>query len=409
MNHIIIIGGGPAGMIAAISAAQHGAKVTLIEKGQLGRKLLMTGHGRCNVTNNTDNQGIMNAISGNKRFLHSALMTWNVEDMKDFLINHGCPLKEEDNHRLFPVSDQAADVLTLLEKNLKGANVDLHLNHTVSQLCINDQKCTGVVLNDGNLIEGDAVIIATGGMSYPVTGSTGDGYEFVKDYHRIIPPAPALVALSCTLQNGESVAALQGLTLTHVKVMLKDKKVRHQARGDVMITHFGLSGPVIINMSTFIQKNQSIIIDLLPDLDAQTLDAMLVKKLQNSSHKAVYHVLSTFIPERLSHVLLKLCDIDSQTKAYAITREQRLLIVSTMKQFTFIDLKRRSFKEAMITKGGIDLKEINPKTMASKKIDNLYFAGEVMDLDATTGGFNLQIAWTTGYVAGQSAALQNRS
>lgn len=390
----IVIGGGPAGMMAAYQACQNQDKVVLIEKNKrLGKKLLMTGHGRCNVTNNCDIQTFMSNINTNPKFMYSALHQFSSADMIQFLEKNNCALKEEDNHRMFPTTDSAYTILECFESLLKG--VYLLTDEEVTSLIIEDETCKGVKTNKRTLYA-DKIIVCTGGKSYPLTGSTGQACEWLKDFHTIQDLRPALSSL---VIKEDWIKKCQGLTLKNVEIHIQKKKFI----GDVLLTHFGISGPIVLNLSSLFDfNNTSMELDLFPNYSQEQFQEYILDLFSKNQNKQIQTVLSTLLPARFIEEMLHHLNIDKNMLVHQIKKEQRKKIVFTLKHLQLTILETRGFKDAMVTKGGISIKEINPNTMESKKIKNLRFAGEVIDVDAKTGGFNLQIAWSTGYVAGQS-------
>lgn len=389
----IVVGGGPAGMMAAYSSKQNGDDVLLIEKNaRMGKKLLMTGHGRCNVTNNCDIQTFMKNINSNPKFMYSVLSQFSSYDMLDFLDNNNCPTKEEDNHRMFPTTDSAFTILELFESLLD--DVIIHTNEEVISLIIEDSVCKGVKTKYESYYA-DKVILCTGGKSYPLTGSNGSGYEMVKDIHTVSDCRPALTSL---VIKEEWLKNCQGLAIQNVEIHIKKKKYK----GDVLFTHFGLSGPVILNVSSLFDFNNAVIeLDLFSKYNEEEFNQYILNLISKFQKKRLNTMLSSVLPARFVDEMLKYLKIDGSTNVSEIKKEQRKKIVYTLKHLQVNVLETRGFKDAMVTKGGISTKEINPNTLESKKIQNLKFAGEIIDVDAKTGGFNLQIAWSTGYVAGK--------
>ncbi|MDO4465702.1 MAG: NAD(P)/FAD-dependent oxidoreductase [Bacillota bacterium] len=390
----IVIGGGPAGMMAAYVSKQNNSHVLLLEKNaRLGKKLLMTGHGRCNVTNNCDIQAFMSHINTNAKFMYSPLHQFSSQDMLDFLEKNKIDTKEEDNHRMFPTSDSAYTILELFESLLKG--VIVRTNEEVLSLIIEEDVCKGVRTNKKTYYA-DCIIVCTGGKSYPLTGSNGSGYNLVKDYHTIKEPKPALSSL--VIQE-EWLKKCMGTVLKNVEIRIKKKRFT----GDVLLTHFGISGPVVLNMSSLFDfKNTPIEVDLFPKMSEEELNQKILDLFSKNSNKQIQTVLNTLLPSRFVEELLVHLKIEANTLVHQMKKDQRRKILHILKHLTITILETRGFKDAMVTKGGISVKEINPNAMESKKIKNLKFAGEVIDVDAQTGGYNLQIAWSTGYVAGKN-------
>lgn len=406
MSKVIVIGGGAAGMMAAVQAAFNGHQVTLLEKNEkLGKKIYITGKGRCNVTNACDVEQLFKAVYSNPKFLYSAFYGFDNQQTMEFFEECGCKLKVERGDRVFPVSDHASDVIAALQRKLKELYVDIQLHTEVKELIL-DEAVKGVVLKNGKTLEADAVIVATGGLSYPTTGSTGDGYRFAKKAgHELVETRPSLVPFEtkeawCKDLMG---LALKNVTLT----MKKDGKELYKDFGEMLFTHFGVSGPLVLSASgVYVQKawkeQVQICIDLKPALTEEQLDKRLIRDFEENRNKQFKNALAGLFPTRLIPIMIELSGIDPETKINEITKKQRQDFVSVIKNVPLTVIGCRDFAEAIITKGGVSVKDINPSTMESKKVKNLYFAGEVLDLDAVTGGFNLQIAWSTGYLAGNN-------
>ncbi len=412
MKKIIIIGGGAAGMMAAIAAAQNGCHVDLFEKNEkLGKKIYITGKGRCNVTNASDMETMLNQVVTNRKFLYSAFYRFTNEDMMKLLEQCGCPLKVERGNRVFPVSDKSSDVISALQGELKRLHVSIHLRKEVQQLLTSSDSesenvCSGIQLADGKKYYADAVIVATGGISYPSTGSTGDGYRFAKAVgHRITEQRPALVPL--TVQEAW-VKELQGLSLRNVEVTIfSGKKKLYQEFGEMLFTHFGVSGPAVLSASSIVGKKLekqplTMQIDLKPALSEEQLDARILRDFNAAKNKQFKNALGGLYPAKLIPVIIRLTEISPDKPVNEILRPERQKIISITKKLSLTLTGVRDYNEAIITQGGINIKEINPTTMESKLVSGLYFVGEVLDLDALTGGYNLQIAWSTGYTAGNS-------
>ncbi|MBQ7360399.1 MAG: NAD(P)/FAD-dependent oxidoreductase [Lachnospiraceae bacterium] len=406
MSKVIVAGGGAAGMMAAVTAALNGHEVILLEKNEkLGKKIYITGKGRCNVTNACDVDGLFKAVLSNPKFLYSAFYGFDNQATMQFFEECGCRLKVERGDRVFPVSDHASDVISALQRKLKELYVDIRLGTEVKAL-VADQTVKGVVLKNGNTLEADAVIVATGGLSYPTTGSTGDGYRFAKQTgHELVETRPSLVPF----ETKESWCKdLMGLALKNVTITLKkDGKELFKEFGEMLFTHFGVSGPLVLSASgVYVQKawkeRVQLYIDLKPALTIEQLDKRLLRDFEDNRNKQFKNALAGLFPTRLIPVMIQLSGIDPETKINEITKKQRLDFVQIIKNVPLTVIGCRDFAEAIITKGGVSVKDINPSTMESKKVKNLYFAGEVLDLDAVTGGFNLQIAWSTGYLAGNN-------
>ena len=410
MSKVLIVGGGAAGFMAAYSAATMGAEVTVLERNPRPlRKVMITGKGRCNVTNDTDLNGLVNAVTGNGRFLYSAFSNFTSQDTKNFFENHGVPLKTERGNRVFPESDKAVDIVDALVRAVKEIGVKI-IQERVTELVTSGKKCGGVKTESGNVYFADSVIVATGGLSYPLTGSTGDGYELAKSVgHTVTELRPSLVAVNA-LEGWCSDA--QGLSLKNIKVsVFKDgnQKPIYDDFGELMFTHYGLSGPVILSASAYMpdpEKHEyKVRIDLKPALSPEKLDERILRDFEKFKNKDFINSLGELLPRKLIPVVVKLSKIEPSCKINQITREQRNKLVEILKGLELTVTGFRPIDEAIITKGGITLSEVNPKTMESKLVKGLYFAGEVLDVDAFTGGFNLQIAFSTGYAAGESVAV----
>lgn len=405
--NILVIGGGAAGLMAAGTAAENGARVTLLETNEkVGRKLFITGKGRCNVCNNCDIQTVLQNVPVNPRFLYSALGGFSPEDAMAFFTSHDVPLKTERGNRVFPVSDKAADIIDALFTWIK--RVGVIIKHTAAErLVIEGVRLAGVQAG-GALYPADRVIVATGGVSYPQTGSTGDGYRFAKQAgHTVVPPNPSLVPL-VTPGGCEE---LMGLSLRNVQVTVFENSKRIWSEfGEMLFTHFGLSGPLILSASAhmrhFGSKGYHIEIDLKPALDEKTLDKRLLSDFGAHKNSDFINALGGLLPRKLIPAVVRLSQIDPHAKVNGITRQQRAALLHTLKHFLVVVSGKRPVAEAIVTSGGVSVREVDPKTMESKKLPGLYFAGEVLDVDAYTGGFNLQIAWSTGRLAGLSAARQ---
>ena len=404
-------------MMAAISASQNGKKVLLLEKNSLlGKKLLITGKGRCNVTSSLPIEEFIKNTPGNGKFLYSSYNSFTNKDIINFLEKQGLKLKEERGNRIFPVTDKAKDVLDCFEKKLKQLNVKILYNQKVIEiLTLEENKIKKVVgvKTENNTFYADKVILATGGKSYPLTGSTGDGYELAKKIgHTITKIRPSLVPLST--YNLELLGNLQGLSLKNVKIKFVDKcknKVIYEDFGEMLFTHFGVSGPVILsgsahlvrykNIDNLMQNKKLVLeIDFKPALSEEQLDSRILRDFSAEKNKAFKNSLDKLLPQKLIPVIIKLSEIDENKQVNSITKEERLALVRLLKCFDVHIKNFRKIEDAIITSGGINIKEINPKTMESKLVSGLFFAGEVIDVDCYTGGFNLQVAYSTGYVAG---------
>lgn len=416
-KNIIVIGGGAAGMIAAIAAAKEGCAVSLYEKNEkLGKKIFITGKGRCNVTNAGDMDELFGAVITNKKFMFSSFYGFTNEDMMQFLEDAGLHLKIERGKRVFPVSDHSSDVIAALERTLKKENVKVHFRKEVKSLNLvtEDDKtiCKGIFLEENGkktAIAADCVIVATGGMSYPSTGSTGDGYQWAQDAGlKVTALLPALVPFEAA--ELETVKSLQGLSLKNVEAAISNgKKELYRDFGEMLFTHFGVSGPLMLSASSFCAKAigktpLKLSIDLKPALTEEQLDERILRDFAEAKNKQFKNSLNHLYPAKLVPVIIERSGIDPDKQVNEITKEERRRLVQSTKALTFTLTGLRPFKEAIITQGGVDVKGINPSTMEAKKTENLYFAGEVLDVDAVTGGFNLQIAWSTGWSAGKAAA-----
>lgn len=408
-KEIIIVGGGAAGMIAAIAAARKGARVRLYEKNEkLGKKIFITGKGRCNVTNAGDMEELLAAVVSNSKFLFSSFYGFTNQDMMDLLESAGLPLKVERGNRVFPQSDKSSDVIGTLASLMKQEGVEIHLQSQVEGLAIEDGEMKGIWL-DKTLVRGEGVILATGGLSYPTTGSTGDGHRWAGESgHRIADLSPALVPFEAA--EIETVKELQGLSLKHVEAAVYcGKREIYREFGEMLFTHFGVSGPLILSASSFCAKalkkaSLKLVIDLKPALSREQLDGRILRDFDENKNKQFKNSLTHLYPARLIPVIIARSGINPDKQVNEITKEERRSLVQATKSLEFTLTGLRSYKEAIITQGGVSVKELNPGTMESKKVRGLYFAGEIMDLDAVTGGYNLQIAWSTGWAAGMGAA-----
>lgn len=413
MAQVIVVGGGAAGMLAAYAAAKKGHRVTLLEKNEkLGKKIYITGKGRCNITNAADVETILSKVVSNPRFLYSALYGFTNQDMMDLLHKAGLETKIERGMRVFPISDKSSDVIRTLSDLLRQEGVTVYLKKTVESLLLEENPqtgekcCTGVVTDDGRKRSADVTIVTTGGLSYPSTGSTGDGYRFAEDAgHQITALSPALVPFTA---QEEWVKELQGLSLRNVNVQITaGKKKLYTEFGEMLFTHFGVSGPAILSGSSVCAKHLkkgtlTLHIDLKPALDREQLDARLLREFKEARNKQIGNVLGALFPSSLVPVMLKLSEIPADKIIHDVTREDRSRLIQQTKDLCITLNGLRGYQEAIITQGGIKVKEINPTTMESKFVTGLRFAGEVLDLDAFTGGYNLQIAWSTGWAAGST-------
>lgn len=413
MSRVIVVGGGPAGMMAAITAAENGNKVTIIEKmPSFGKKLLITGKGRCNITSSLYMSEFIKNTPGNGKFLYSAFQNYTNKDIIEFLKKQGLEVKEERGNRIFPITDKSVDVLNCFKKRIDELKIQYKLNTRVEKILIKNNEVLAV-RTDKEIIQTDKIILATGGKSYPLTGSTGDGYKIAKDIgHTIVPIKPSLVPLE--VYEKEACKKLQGLSLRNVGIKIIDsdrKKLVYEDLGEMVFTHFGISGPIILSGSAHLAKYKDIdyllrnkyikmSIDLKPALAEEQLDDRILRDFKEFKNKQFKHSLGKLLPQKMIPLIIELSKIDENKRVNEITKEERKNLVQLLKNFTITIKDFRPVEEAIITCGGINTKEINPKTMESKIIKGLYFAGEVIDVDAYTGGFNLQIAYSTGYTAG---------
>ena len=404
---IAVIGAGPAGMMSAIYAAQNGALVTIFEKNdRVGKKLAITGKGRCNVTNDCDTQELLKNVISNPKFLYASFSNFDTADTKAFFEGLGVPLKTERGRRVFPVSDKALDIVFALKKCMLDYGVVLK-NECVSKILANDGKITGVRTNRGEY-EFDSVILATGGESYPQTGSDGMGFRFARELgHTVTPLVPSLVPL----ETCEDVSEFMGVSLKNVTLKIRNKqsnKIVFEEMGEMLFTHFGLSGPLVLSASCHMAKMErgkyEALVDFKPALDEKTLDTRILSDFSKQLNRDFGNALGGLLPSKIIPFMVKKCGIDPLTKVNSVTKEQRGLLVSTLKGLTLEIKGFRPIKEAIITQGGVSTEEINPSTMESKLVKGLYFAGEIIDVDAYTGGYNLQIAFSTGALAGTHSA-----
>lgn len=408
---LIVVGGGAAGMMAALFAARAGARVLLLERNEkLGKKVYITGKGRCNVTNAADEEEFMRRILRNPRFMYASFAALSNQELMQLIESLGVPLKVERGERVFPVSDHSNDVIQALHRELERLGVEIRCNCRVASLMADEGRCEGVTTEAGEKLFADAVILATGGASYPSTGSTGDGYALAEATgHKVEEPLPSLVPI----ETKESwPATLMGLTLKNVRLSAyqasgRKEKCIYSEMGEMLMTHFGVSGPLVLTLSGLLPRDLSNVrlsIDLKPALDAQTLDARLVRDFRELSRKQLSAVMDGLVPHNLGQQLLVLARISGAAPVHSVTAEQRHALVELLKNVPLTPKRLRGFDEAIVTRGGVCVKDVNPSTMESKRLPGLYFAGELLDVDATTGGFNLQIAFSTGALAGQSAA-----
>ena len=432
---VIVIGGGPAGMMSAITAAEKGDKVILLEKmNSLGRKLLITGKGRCNITSSLDMKDFISNVPGNGKFLYSSFQNYTNKDIINFLEKQGVKVKEERGNRIFPISDKSKDVLDAFLRRLKELKIDIRTNSKASKIEVQNGviKAVRYIDEKGNdtLENADKVILATGGKSYPNTGSTGDGYRIATSLgHSVTKIRPSLVPIAVANKNTETeqilkessivdslnlCKKLQGLTLKNVSIKIKDvknSKVIYEDFGEMIFTHFGVSGPIILSGSAHLLRynnveellregNIKLIIDLKPALSEEKLDLRLIRDFKEQSNKLFRNSLDNILPKKLIDPIVEISNINPNKKVNEITKEERKVLINILKGLKVTLKELRPIDDAIITAGGIDIKEINPKTMESKKVEGLFFAGEIIDVDAYTGGFNLQIAYSTGYTAG---------
>ena len=406
-RQVVVVGAGAAGMMAAVTAARTGSHVIVVEPNEkVGRKIYITGKGRCNVTNNCAQEEFLRCVPRNGRFLYSAISRFSPQDTMSFFERLGVPLKVERGNRVFPVSDKAADIIDALFFEMRRQGVELRQDRVVA-LDWNENGITGVRCEKSGTISADAVILATGGASYPRTGSTGDGYELARSAgHTITPIRGSLVPLE---SDDFCCRAMQGLSLRNVELRVKNRKGKDVFReqGEMLFTHFGLSGPLVLSASAhmdFEKDSYTAHIDLKPALDEQKLDARLLRDFEERANQNFSSVLGGLVPQSMVPIIVVRSGIPAEQKAHDIRREQRRKLLETLKDFSIELTGARPVEEAIVTAGGVKTGEVDPKTMESKKLPGLYFAGELLDVDAYTGGFNLQIAWATGYAAGESAA-----
>ena len=412
MSHVIVVGGGAAGMFAAIAAAKNGHQVTLYEKNEkLGKKIFITGKGRCNITNAADMEELFDAVVTNSKFLYSSFYGYTNQNVIDFFEDAGVPVKIERGNRVFPISDHSSDVIRALEREMKKVGVKVCLNTEVKSVEAEKGKFNKVVLKDTTTQTADACIVATGGLSYRSTGSTGDGFRFAENVgHKVTQCFPSLVPMET---KEPWICELQGLSLRNVEAKILDgKKELYKDFGEMLFTHFGVSGPLIISASSYVgkkfmdkngqKKELTLEIDLKTALTEEQLDQRVLRDFEENHNRQFKNAITKLFPTKLIPVMLELGGIDPEKKVNSIEKEERKQFVHLIKHFRMTLTGLRDYPEAIITKGGVNVKEIDPGTMESKLVKGLYFAGEVLDLDALTGGFNLQIAWSTGYAAGNA-------
>ncbi len=412
MSKVLVVGGGAAGMFAAIFAAYNGNEVHIFEKNEkLGKKLFITGKGRCNITNASDMETLFQSVVTNSKFLYSSFYGYTNQDVIEFFERIGVRTKIERGNRVFPLSDHSSDVIVGLTRELKQLGVEIHLHAPVKRI-VGKERFEYIELLNGLRIEGDACIVATGGFSYQTTGSTGDGYRFAKGLgHQVTEILPALVPLTIKEWYAKE---LQGLSLRNVKASIfDDKKKLYDDFGEMLFTHYGVSGPLMLSASSYVgkklqEKELKLVIDLKPALTTEQLDQRVLRDFEENMNKSFKNAIGKLFPTKLIPIMLELSGIDPDKKVNLISKEERQQFVSLIKNFTMTITGLRDFNEAIITKGGIKVTEINPSTMESKIVQGIYFVGEVLDLDALTGGFNLQIAWSTGYAAGNSICDWNK-
>lgn len=408
MSKILVVGGGAAGMMAAVTAARRGKNVLLLEKNEkLGKKLFITGKGRCNLTNSVEVEELFNAVVSNPKFLYSSFYSFTNDQVIGFFEELGVKTKVERGGRVFPESDHSSDVIRALEQEMKRLGVRISLGTEVKEILTEDGRAKGVRLSSGRTIAADAVIVATGGISYPSTGSTGDGYRFARECgHKVTELSPALVPMEVKEWYAKE---LMGLSLRNIGIRITDgKKKLYEEFGEMLFTHYGVTGPVILSASSIVGKKLkehplTLHIDLKPALTEEQLDKRVLREFEANHNRQFKNAVDSLFPAKLRPVAIELSGIPEEKKVNEVTKEERLHFVRLIKDFSMTLTGLRGYHEAIITKGGVSVKEIDPGTMESKLVKGLYFAGEVLDLDAVTGGYNLQIAWSTGYLAGANA------
>ena len=408
MSKILVVGGGAAGMMAAVTAARRGKNVLLLEKNEkLGKKLFITGKGRCNLTNSAEVEELFNAVVSNPKFLYSSFYSFTNDQVIGFFEELGVKTKVERGGRVFPESDHSSDVIRALEQEMKRLGVRISLGIEVKEILTEDGRAKGVRLSSGRTIAADAVIVATGGISYPSTGSTGDGYRFARECgHKVTDLSPALVPMEVKEWYAKE---LMGLSLRNIGIRITDgKKKLYEEFGEMLFTHYGVTGPVILSASSIVGKKLkehplTLHIDLKPALTEEQLDKRVLREFEANHNRQFKNAVDSLFPAKLRPVAIELSGIPEEKKVNEVTKEERLHFVRLIKDFSMTLTGLRGYHEAIITKGGVSVKEIDPGTMESKLVKGLYFAGEVLDLDAVTGGYNLQIAWSTGYLAGANA------
>ena len=408
MRKIIVVGGGAAGMMAAVTAARKGKNVLLLEKNEkLGKKLFITGKGRCNITNSAEIDELFSAVVSNPKFLYSSFYSLTNDQVIEFFEELGVKTKVERGGRVFPESDHSSDVIRALEQELKRLGAEIRLRTEVKEILAEGGRAKGVRLSSGEKLNADAVIIATGGLSYPSTGSTGDGYRFARECgHKVTDLSPALVPMEVKEWYAKE---LMGLSLRNIEIRITDgKKKLYEEFGEMLFTHYGVTGPVILSASSIVGKKLkehplTLHIDLKPALTEEQLDKRVLREFEANHNRQFKNAVDSLFPAKLKPVIVELSGIPEEKKVNEVTKEERLRFVRMIKDFSMTLTAMRGYNEAIITKGGVSVKEIDPGTMESRLVNRLYFAGEVLDLDAVTGGYNLQIAWSTGYLAGMNA------
>lgn len=408
MRKIIVVGGGAAGMMAAVTAARKGKNVLLLEKNEkLGKKLFITGKGRCNITNSAEIDELFSAVVSNPKFLYSSFYSLTNDQVIEFFEELGVKTKVERGGRVFPESDHSSDVIRALEQELKRLGAEIRLRTGVKEILAEGGRAKGVRLSSGEKLNADAVIIATGGISYPSTGSTGDGYRFARECgHKVTELSPALVPMEVEEWYAKE---LMGLSLRNIEIKITDgKKKLYEEFGEMLFTHYGVTGPVILSASSIVGKKLkehplTLHIDLKPALTEEQLDKRVLREFEANHNRQFKNAVDSLFPAKLKPVIVELSGIPEEKKVNEVTKEERLRFVRMIKDFSMTLTAMRGYNEAIITKGGVSVKEIDPGTMESRLVNRLYFAGEVLDLDAVTGGYNLQIAWSTGYLAGMNA------
>lgn len=409
MSKVLIAGGGAAGMFAAITAARQGKEVHVYEKNEkLGKKLFITGKGRCNITNACDMDTLFDSVITNSKFLYSSFYGYTNQDVIDFFENIGVRTKTERGERVFPQSDHSSDVIRALEAEMRRLGVHIHLHTGVKRVISTDGSFDHIELMDGSIVKGDSCIVATGGLSYQTTGSTGDGYRFARDNgHTVTDCMPSLVSMTT---KEEWVPRLQGLSLRNVRTAIFDgKKKLYDEFGEMLFTHYGVSGPLMLSASSVIgkklkEKELKLMIDLKPALSMEQLEKRVLRDFEENQNRQFKNAVGKLFPSKLIPVMIELSGIGEEKKVNVISREERQKFMSLIKNLPVTLTGLRGYNEAIITKGGVKVKEVDPSTMESKLVKGLYFAGEVLDLDAVTGGFNLQIAWSTAYAAGMAVS-----